>query len=443
MPSVDSILKTERVKLWLNEYPRGVVVKAIRQALQRFRTDIEKKTTPDITNILELSYKTLKELISPNLQPVINATGVVIHTNLGRAPLCQRALKSIVALSSGYSNLEYNLNDGKRGSRHVHAARWLRELTGAEDAVVVNNNAAAVLICLSAVAKPGEVIVSRGELVEIGGSFRVPDILSFSGAILKEVGTTNKTHLYDYEQAINENTTLILKVHQSNYKIIGFTEDVKIESLVHLAHSKELPVMYDLGSGCLLNLLPNEPAVSDIVKAGVDLVTFSGDKLLGGPQAGIIAGKKIYIEKIKKHPFARAVRVDKLAIAALEATLLEYYLDPNVACETIPVLNMLLQSKETILKRATVLAQNIKPLNPEIIEETSRAGGGALPEVLLPTYALSLHPPFEKFEETLRGENPPVIVRVNKDKIILDVRTVSDEEISTLTGILLKYIKKR
>jgi L-seryl-tRNA(Ser) seleniumtransferase len=310
LPSVDEILKGPEGITWLLKYPRKIVLQAVREALSLSRQALldGSITVFSSDNLFSEITSKLQKLSAYSLLPVINATGIVIHTNLGRAVLSERMLQNIIAAGAGYSNLEYDLEHGKRGKRHIHTKRLLKQITGAEDTLIVNNNAAAVLLCLNTLAQGKEVIVSRSELVEIGGSFRVPDIMSASNAILREVGTTNKTHLFDYKRAINKNTGLILKVHQSNYLITGFTDDVDIDELIILGKKNRIPVMYDLGSGCLLNLkshgIYTEPAVREIVRTGIDVVTFSGDKLLGGPQGGLIVGKKKYIQKIKKNPLA-------------------------------------------------------------------------------------------------------------------------------------------
>ncbi|HYQ47426.1 MAG TPA: L-seryl-tRNA(Sec) selenium transferase, partial [Thermodesulfovibrionales bacterium] len=344
LPSVDEILKGPEGAAWLASFPRSIVLQAVREAIAGARQKLKDGAKPNVSSAA--LFSTIKgrihKLSSYSLQPVINATGIVLHTNLGRAVLSERAIENVMSVSRGYSNLEYDLETGKRGKRHMHTARILHQLIGAEDALIVNNNAAAVFLSLNTLAKDREAIVSRGELVEIGGSFRVPDVMAASGAMLREVGTTNKTHPHDYHAAVCEKTGLILKVHQSNYKVIGFTEDVPISELVRLGRERDIPVMYDLGSGNLIDLKPygihSEPSVQEILRSGVDLITFSGDKLLGGPQGGIIVGRKDLIEKIRKNPLARAVRVDKMTIAAFEATLMEY-MDPDQALKRIPVLD--------------------------------------------------------------------------------------------------------
>ncbi|VAX28741.1 L-seryl-tRNA(Sec) selenium transferase, partial [hydrothermal vent metagenome] len=382
------------------------------------------------------------------LRPVINATGVVIHTNLGRAPLPLEVLKNIMEVATGYSNLEYNLEEGRRGERYDHVRWILKDITGAEDAVVVNNNAAAVLLCLSAIARGREVVVSRGELIEIGGAFRIPDVMLQSGALLKEVGTTNRTNPGDYEGAVDEQTALLLKVHQSNYKVIGFTEDVSIGELVTIGKRMGVPVMFDLGSGCLTDLKPygihDEPVVHEVVSTGVDIVTFSGDKLLGGPQAGIIAGRKDLIARIAGHPLARAVRIDKLTLAALEATLL-CHADPEKAREKIPVLRTLLQGDDAIRRRAKkiqlLIKREVKNALVSIEKDESQAGGGSLPGVCLPTYVVTLKVKgmsAPAVEQRLRRGAVAVITRIRAGIVVIDARTIRDSEVK----LLLKAIRE-
>lgn len=444
LPSVDELLKSHSGMKWLTQFKRTIVLRAIREILAEKRKDIhEGRPSAVSTESLEPEILTrIGKLSSFSLVPVINATGIVVHTNLGRAALADEALKNVVKAGRGYSNLEYDLDAGKRGKRHAHTKDLLREITGAEDAFIVNNNAAAVLISLNTIAKGKEVIVSRGELVEIGGSFRVPDVMTASGALLREVGTTNKTHFHDYSDAINDNTGLILKVHQSNYKIIGFADDVPVDKLVSLGKKHGIPVAYDLGSGCLIDLkkygIYDEPSVREIVNSGIDIVSFSGDKLLGGPQGGIIAGKKQYIEKIQKNPLARALRIDKLTIAAFEATLMEY-LDIEAAIKNIPVLAMLFQPIQDISARAEKIASGIKKTGPgedvRVIEDFSKAGGGSLPETVFHTHAVSIKPSritVNQLEERLRRGSPPVIGRIKTETLLLDARTIRESEIETV-----------
>ncbi len=449
LPSVDEILKSEQGMEWLNTYPRKYVLQGIREGIDRKRKEIlegpsavlsEEVMMADIENMIE-------NLSSFSLKPLINATGVVIHTNLGRSTLSEHVLENIMRVSGNYSNLEYDIEKGKRGKRYTHIKRILREVTGAEDTLIVNNNAAAVLLCLNTLSKGKEVIVSRGELVEIGGSFRMPDVMTSSGAVLREVGTTNKTHLHDYEKAINDNTSLILKIHKSNYRIVGFTDEVCIEDLVNLGRKHQIPVMYDLGSGCLIDLkqfgIHDEPAVKEIVKTGVELTTFSGDKLLGGPQGGVIVGKREYIERIQKNPMTRAMRIDKLTLAGFEATLMEY-IDEEKAIENIPTLRMLLQKPEEIKQRANKIAnrlkREIKDAQIHVMADSSRAGGGALPEKDLPTYVVSIKTEkisVNELEERLRKGAPPIITRIKEDSLIIDARTLRNKDFD----VLVKGIK--
>jgi L-seryl-tRNA(Ser) seleniumtransferase len=451
LPAVDEVLKSRPGEGWLRDYPRRYVLEAVRQVIeQRRRLIIEGQTVErSIEEMAPDIEAFVKHLSSLSLRPVINATGIVIHTNLGRSVLSDRVLENVRKIACGYSTLEYDLAEGTRGKRYTHIKRLLREITGAEDGMAVNNNAGAVLLSLNALARGREVVVSRGELVEIGGSFRVPDVMAASGAVLREVGTTNKTHLYDYENAINENTALILKVHQSNYRITGFTEDVPIGELAALGKRHGLPVMYDLGSGCLIDLKPygifSEPSVQETVRSGPDVVTFSGDKLLGGPQAGIILGKGARIETIQKNPLTRALRIDKLTLAALEAVLMEY-VDVEKAKKDIPTLRMLLEEPEVLRKRAKRIASlivrgakapDVKEAGVDVIEDRSFAGGGALPEITLKTYAVALRPgtiSINTLEERLRKAAPPVIARIKGDALLLDARTVQNREVKTLAA---------
>ncbi|MBI4653599.1 MAG: L-seryl-tRNA(Sec) selenium transferase [Nitrospirae bacterium] len=448
IPSVDEFLKSPYSKKWLESYPRKIVLRAIRYVLEIKRKEILKGGLSRELSIGTISPdidQTIKELSAYKLKPLINATGVVIHTNLGRAVLSEKAVENINLIAGSYSNLEYELQEGKRGKRYSHIKPILKELSGAGDALVVNNNAAAVLLCLNTFAKDREVIVSRGELVEIGGSFRIPEVMRASSAILREVGTTNKTHLYDYENALCGNTVMLLKVHQSNYKLIGFTEEVSVEELVKLGREYKIPVMADLGSGCMIDLekygIHGEPTVQSIIKTGVDIVTFSGDKLLGGPQAGIIVGKEKFVQKLQKNPLLRAVRIDKLSLASLEATLMQY-LDEEKAVKEIPTLCMLTQSIDVIKKRAKKIHVSLRKdignqALVEVIKDQSHAGGGSLPEVNFPTFVVSIKPvniSVNELEERLRIGEPPVIARIKDDALLIDARTVGDREIKSLVN---------
>ncbi|MDD3814883.1 MAG: L-seryl-tRNA(Sec) selenium transferase [Desulfocapsaceae bacterium] len=387
-----------------------------------------------------------------NLRRVINGTGVVIHTNLGRSLLSTSMVDALQQAGAHYTNLEFDLSNGKRGSRYSLVEEIICDLTGAEAALVVNNNAAAVLLALDTLASGKEVIVSRGQLVEIGGSFRIPDVIAKSGARLVEVGATNRTHLADYERMINDETAMLLKVHTSNFRIIGFTSEVSAEELVALGHAKSLPVMEDLGSGSLVDLspfgLPQEPTVQQIVKAGVDVVTFSGDKLLGGPQAGLIVGKKEVIDRIKRNPLNRALRIDKFTLASLEAVLRNYY-DLEQALTTIPTLKMLTQPVDLIKRRAQRLMRRIhakiQPTCSLSLQPTmSRVGGGAMPEHGLSSWAVTFKPlqiHLSAMEQGLRKLSIPIIGRMEDDSLLLDMRTVSDEEIPDLAASLISFFR--
>lgn len=448
LPAVDELLKSPEGTAWLAANQRTLVVRAVREVLADVRKKILSSAFSDFTrtSLIQDIERQIFRKSSFSLRGVINATGIVLHTNLGRSVLSEQVLKNVAEVSRGFSNLEYDLEAGERGKRYTHTKDLLRDITGAEDAFIVNNNAAAVLLCLNTLAKNRQVIVSRGELVEIGGSFRVPDVMAASNAELREVGTTNKTHLQDYYNAVTDQTALLLKVHQSNYRITGFTKDVPVAALVDAGRQLELPVMYDLGSGCLIDLraygIYSEPSVQEIVSSGVDLVTFSGDKLLGGPQGGIIVGKKKYIGQIQKNPLARALRVDKMTIAAFEATFMAYH-DEQKAVRDIPVLRMLLQAPEKIRSRAVklknLLRKKLKQAQFSMVKDSSRAGGGSLPEIEFPTFAVSIKPDHisvNELELRLRSGLPPVIARIKDGALLLDARTISDREVEVITAAL-------
>jgi L-seryl-tRNA(Ser) seleniumtransferase len=458
LPSIDEVLKENRAGQWLESHPRVLVLEAIRTAVDRRRKTIlegAKKGRQDqpvsIVQILDQAEAVLEELSQPSLQPVINATGVIVHTNLGRSLLSEKAIERVVEVSRSYSNLEYDIAAGERGKRYVHVERMLTRLTGVEAATAVNNNAAAVLLCLNALARGKEVIVSRGELVEIGGSFRVPDVMERSGAILREVGTTNKTHLKDYEKAINENTGLILKVHTSNYKIVGFTKEVPPDELAKLGKKHNLPVMWDLGSGSFIDLstygAAGEPTVQQAVDSGVDVLTFSGDKLLGGPQAGMILGKKVYLDPIRSNPLARALRIDKLTLAALDATLGQY-LDRDKAVKEIPTLRMLTQPLSEIERKAKLLADGLTGIGDaalavSIQEDTSQSGGGALPTGNFPTRTVCIRHErlsANQLESRLRLGKPHIIARIREGLVIFDPRTLDDKEIEKIVEAVKKIL---
>jgi L-seryl-tRNA(Ser) seleniumtransferase len=390
--------------------------------------------------------------MTPNLKPLINATGVVVHTNLGRSLLPAEVIENLAQIAGCYSNLEYDLGAGKRGSRYSSVEDILCEISGAEAGMVVNNNAAAVLLCLETLARGKEVIVSRGELVEIGGSFRVPDVMAKSGGILKEVGTTNRTHLKDYENALDENTALMLKVHRSNYSVIGFTAEVSLKELVELGTKHGLPVMEDLGSGTFIDFskygLVKEPTVQESVAAGADVVTFSGDKLLGGPQAGIIVGQKQIVDRIKQNPLARALRIDKMTLAALETTF-RLYRDEDRAIRLIPTLRMLTMDLSELANRATRLAEDLNAIGGsrlEInqVELSSKAGGGALPLLELPSKCLRIKiqgMSANKLEKNMRQNSPPIIGRIEDDRFVIDPRTLIDDDLPIIRTAFEKLLK--
>ena len=455
IPKVDEILEDDRIKELLEHMPRKLVVDSIREEIDSLRKDImenkvdEEEVNRRIKILVDLVLERANKKASYKLKRVVNATGVILHTNLGRALINKEVMENVVDIASNYSNLEFDIEKGERGSRYSHLKEILVEITGAEDAMVVNNNAAAVLLVLSTMAKGREVIVSRGELIEIGGSFRIPDVMEQSGATLKAVGTTNKTHLYDYENAINENTAALMKVHTSNYRVLGFTSSVSTEELYTLKEKYDIPLIEDLGSGVLVDLsqfgLEYEPTVQDSIKRGVDIVTFSGDKLLGGPQAGIIVGKKKYIDEMKKNPLTRAFRVDKFCIAALEATL-RLYLDQRVALEKIPTLKMLSMTLDELEGKAKrlhgELTNRIKDENCsfQIVDSYSEVGGGSLPLEKLPTKCIMISLKglsTAEFEKALREYDIPIITMIYKDNIFMDLRTVREDEFHIIAdGIL-------
>ncbi|MGO3601779.1 MAG: L-seryl-tRNA(Sec) selenium transferase [Enterococcus malodoratus] len=447
LPSVDILLKQID-----SNYPHGKAKEATQQVLANLRKEVvegTRQTAFDQAEILSLVQKQLEEK-EFSLRRVINGTGTVIHTNLGRSLLSAKTQEQLLATSFHYSNLELDLENGKRGSRYSHLVSIVKKLTGAEDVLVVNNNAAAVLLVLSSLTKETEVLVSRGELVEIGGAFRIPDVITSSGGTIAEVGTTNKTHLTDYEKALTEETGAILKVHTSNYRIVGFTETPALTDLAELAHANNLPLINDLGSGLLLDMrpfgLPYEPTVKEVLDQGCDVVTFSGDKLLGGPQAGIIVGKREYIEKMKKNQLLRALRIDKMTLSALEATL-ALYLDEKEALQSVPTLQMIGLSEEDCLGKAAELAAMLQPLaelSVKIEKDTSKIGGGSYPEHLLPTYTVVLSS--ERFtadilQEKLRFSATPIITRIKNDCNYLDLRTISLEEFPTILESLQEIFK--
>ncbi len=448
IPSVDELLAQPRLAALSKRVDRNLVVEVARAVLADLRARIAGDSnwtaiSLDAASVEELISVQVEKILSRSLQPVINATGVILHTNLGRAPLPETVVDEFRRSATQYSNLEYDLEAGARGKRDVHTAELLTRLTGAEAAIVVNNCAAAVLVTLAALARGGEVIVSRGELIEIGDGFRIPEIMEQSGAILREVGTTNRTHLADYENAINEKTRLLLRVHPSNFKVTGFTDKPPLEELVAVSQRRGLPLVEDLGSGCLVDLSEygvSEPTVRQSIDAGVSVVMFSGDKLLGGPQAGIIAGKKDFIARIRRYPLFRALRVDKLTIAALEATLGAYL---RAAWDEIPAIRMIRATPQELKRRAENFIRELRPELPldeveiEIADGSSLAGGGSTPSQSLPTKIIriaSARYSATKLEQRLRRApaGVSVVARVEDDRLILDLRTVFPEQESLL-----------
>ena len=451
IPKVDELLKNPALAAL--ELSGTQLTELVRRELEALRAGILSGTVaelPGADTLCAAVYAAAEKEATPSLRPVINGTGITLHTNLGRACLSEKAMAAAVAVATRYSTLEYDLEQGRRGSRHVHVEELLCRLTGAEGAMVVNNNAAAVLIILTAVGSGGEVITSRGELVEIGGSFRIPEIMEQCGCSLREVGATNKTHLRDYEKAIGEQTRALLKVHTSNYRIMGFSESVPLEELVALGRRTGLPVIEDLGSGCLYDLencgIHGEPLVGDSVRAGVDLISFSGDKLLGGPQAGIILGRKEWIEKLKKHPLARAMRVDKMTLAALEATL-DSYLDPVRAAREIPTLRMLSAKPDTLRSRAEALCALLQQagIPAGVQPEQDQVGGGSVPTQLLDTWVVTLEPAGlspDAIEKKLRLGRTPIVGRIARDKYMLDLRTLWDEDFPLIVTAVKEALDK-
>ncbi|RKD32478.1 L-seryl-tRNA(Sec) selenium transferase [Thermohalobacter berrensis] len=450
LPKVDQVLSNDNIKKLMKRIPRDIIVESIREELDLLRKKIKdgiiislKELEKEIIKLPNNVTSNANEKIKPKFKRVINATGVVIHTNLGRSLISPKIIDHIKDVTTNYSNLEFDLDEGKRGSRYSHIEEIIAKVTGAESAMVVNNNAAAVLLVLSTIAKEKEVVVSRGELVEIGGSFRVPDVMEQSGAKLVDVGTTNKTHIWDYERAIGEDTAALLKVHTSNYRILGFTSSVKLEDLVKLGERYNIPVVEDLGSGVLVDLskygLQYEPTVQESIKAGVDIVTFSGDKLLGGPQAGIIIGKKKYIDEMKKNPLTRAIRIDKFTISALEATL-RLYLNEEDAIKNIPTLKMLTTSLNELEKKAQILYRKIDEkvednISIKITDQFSQVGGGSMPLEEIPTKAIMIssnNHSVSNIERKLRKFHTPIVARIYKDNLFIDLRTVKDEELDII-----------
>jgi L-seryl-tRNA(Ser) seleniumtransferase len=447
LPSVDYFLNDEKIKQLLAIFPHDLVVGLIRESLASCRAFIARgNESPALSEIIENIYNQGMALARPGLRPLVNATGVVLHTNLGRAPLSKSAIAAMDTVSRGYNNLEFDIQTGERGSRHTHTESLLCRLTGAEAALVVNNNAAAVLLALGALAKRKEVIVSRGQAVEIGGGFRIPEVMRQSGAKLAEVGTTNCTYIRDYEQAVTPQTAALLRVHSSNFKVIGFTQMVTIQEMAALAKQSSLLLFDDLGSGCLLNTadfgLSPEPTIQASIAAGVDLAFFSGDKLLGGPQAGIIVGKKIHIDKLKKHPLVRALRIDKTRIAGLAATLVHYV--KGEALTEIPVWRMISTPLTELDRRAQSWALSIDGF-ARVIDGESLIGGGSLPGASLPTRLIAIgnarNPALaRKVALSLRLQETPIIGRISDSILLLDPRTVLPEEDEIVVNGLIKAI---
>lgn len=458
LPGVDTLLEAAKTDPFFEAVPKSVRVSTIRTLIEELREEIFHGGVTGEAGlaaavILDRWKRRVLEAMSPNLQRTVNATGVVIHTNLGRSLLADVAIENLKLISGGYSNLEFDLAEGKRGSRYSAVEDILCEITGAEAGMVVNNNAGAVLLSLDTLAHGRQVIVSRGELVEIGGSFRIPDVMAKSGGILKEVGTTNRTHLRDYESAIESDTGLLLKVHRSNYSVVGFTAEVTLTELVELGARYHVPVMEDLGSGMFIDfsrygLMP-EPTVQEAVATGADVVTFSGDKLLGGPQAGIIVGKKEMLDRIKKNPITRALRIDKLTLAALESTL-RLYRDERTAVEAIPTLRMLTLPLEEIDRSAETLATELGRIgDPRLhirrLERSSRAGGGSMPMLELPSRCIGISiegMSVNRIERFLRGYCPPVIGRIEEDTFVIDPRTLLEEDRSVIIDAFEALLKE-
>lgn len=455
IPKVDVLLESQTIQEMIERYSRDSVMEAIRAEMDNLRAfiggcDEEDKAQEQIALLVSHIGDAVEKMHTPNMKKVINGTGTILHTNLGRAPISREHMKKAFDIVTGYSNLEYNLEEGRRGERYSHFEKLLCKITGAEAAMAVNNNASSVLLILSSLAKGGEVIVSRGELIEIGGKFRIPDVMTQSGATLVEVGTTNKTHVSDYEENITEETKALLKVHTSNYKIVGFTESVGIDELMPIAKEHGIPVIEDLGSGVLIDLskygLTYEPTVQESVAKGADVVCFSGDKLFGGPQAGIIVGKKKYIDMMKRNQLTRALRIDKFTAAALELVLQEY-LSEEQAVQHIPVLRMITEPLDEVARRARSLARTIRSTDilakVDVVSCESQIGGGSLPMERIPSMAVAIRPKHESvaaLEDQMRHLTVPMIPRTVNDTIMLDVRTVETEDFKLIAAELQELL---
>lgn len=454
IPKVDSILESSGWMSLVSACPESIAKDVLREHLDSLRDAIKEGrvvSVPSVDEIVTAVGISAAAIIEPGLKRVINATGVIIHTNLGRSILASRAINAILGVAMGYSNLEYDIEKGMRGSRYDHCRSILRRLTGAEEALVVNNNAGAVFLILNTLAEGKEVIIARGELIEIGGSFRIPDVMKKSGAALKEVGTTNRTYIADYERAIGDNTGLIMKAHTSNYRIRGFTHEASSEELVELGKRYNIPTYFDTGSGLFYNLeglgVSGEPLIPDELRKGFDVISFSGDKLLGAPQAGIVIGKKDCLDAMKANPMTRALRPDKFTLAGLEATLL-LCLDADSAASGIPTIRMILEEKEVLAKRARRIASRLRKKCPDagvsIVDVDSEVGGGSFPDMVIPSVGVALKPrtmTIDALEAKLRHLPLPVIARIEKEKLILDIRTVLAEDEGDLAAAVARALE--
>ena len=458
IPSIDLLLSQEETQILEERYSRSIIkeqmhtiIAALKQKILSNEISMENREQLLKFVLLE-TKKTLEHTFSPSLKPVINATGIILHTGLGRAPFSETAQENIIKIMRGYSNIELDLVSGKRGERNDHVSYLLSKLTGAESALVTNNNAAAVFIALNTLSFGKEAIISRGQLIEIGGSFRIPDVMKKSGAIMREIGTTNKTKLSDYENAINDNTGVIVVAHTSNYRVLGFTQEVELEKVVKLAHNHNIPVLHDLGGGVIVDLqqygLPYEPLVKDSINAGADVVTFSGDKILGGPQAGILLGKTEWLQHIHANPIMRAVRCDKLIFAALEATLKLFFQHKNLV-KNHKTLQMLTESPQKIKEKAEKLQNAISSdvheyFNVSIEKSAAQTGSGALPLEKISSYAVTISPTAKGIEDIaffLRQNNPPVIGYIKNEKLYLDMRTVEEEQVEQIAKAIIVCAK--